>query len=160
MDQQVLILIGALAGAAVGAGGVLTSTLIEDRRERDHQRIQDAGVDYLRSVESYLASLHAAPFSKAAPRLLEKIVDRVLGESVNVLVLIVQRLLYGYRWERLLDAVVAASARLRVVAAAPLRAAMDEVQAFVASDLDLTSDEATQQWRDARERFIRVLQSQ
>lgn len=170
MDQQELILAGALGGASVGAAGVLASTLIanrasrrrwiEDRRERDHQRIQDAGVDYIRSVEAYLASLQAAPFSRRAPGLVERIVDRVLGESVNVLVLVVQRLLYGYRWERLLDAAVAASARLRVVAPAPLRAAMDEVQAFVASDLDLTSEAATEKWRDVRERFVRVLQSQ
>jgi hypothetical protein len=54
-------------------------------------------------------------------------VDWLLRDVLDLGARLLMRLLYGFRWERLLDRYVAASARLEIQASTELRALMQEM---------------------------------
>lgn len=158
-DRDIAILLA----AAIGVLGTLGATALAQRvalRESDRRessamalRLENAFVDYLASLDAIIGQVHVFPESQAKLGPITKVVERLLGDSLNILVLLFQRLIFGFRWERLLDDFYRANARLRVMAPPPLRSRMDEVRDILASDSIRT---ALQQapWRDTRERLI------
>lgn len=159
MDQLAVVLSG-----LVGAGAVLLATVIsnraakqqrgEDRRQLEQQRLEDACIEFVRSIDAYVAAIHSIPWGKRRANRLDKLADRYVGDFLALAALLLQRLLYGYRWEGLLDDVIAAGARLRVVAPSNVRTVMDEVHGLLKGGSDLGEEEGAQLWRDLRERLV------
>lgn len=157
----------ALVSGVVGAGGAILSAVVanragerqrrEERHHQDKQRVEDACVDFVRTLDSYIAALSMMPFAKRAPGRLDRLAERFFGDFLSFGALLLQRLLFGYRWERLLDDVIASSARLRVVAPKGIRTVMDEVHALLTSGPDLTKEEGARQWRELRDALTATL---
>jgi hypothetical protein len=152
-----------LLAAAIGVLGTLAATALAQRaarRESDRreiaalaQRLENAFVEYLASVDAIVGQVHVFPKSEAKLGPVARVVERLLGDSLHVFVLLLQRLIFGFRWERLLDDFFRANARLHVLAPPLLRARMDEVRDVLASE-DIRTALKKTPWRETRERLI------
>ena len=139
MDEQTLAL---LIVGLIGAGGAIGQSIVSNRfarraaaevREEERKaELQDAYIEYLRSIDT-LAN-QAFVFPEEAPKLgpVSRAVEKFLGNSVTVFVLLLQRVLFGSRLDRLVDDFVAANARLVVIAEPALIDAMDRIKALIA----------------------------
>ncbi len=152
-----------LLAAMIGMLGTLGATALVQRaarRESDRRdvialtsRLENAFVDYLAAVDAIIGQVHIFPESRGKLGPVSRAVERLLGDSLNIFVLLLQRLIFGFRWERLLDDFYRANARLRVIAPPLLRSQMDEARDILASE-NIRAAVQQARWRETRDQLI------
>lgn len=160
MEQETLAV---LLGSAMGAGGAIGASLVAHRyairvqrsesRDRDRRAFEDAFVSYLGAVDAVVGQVFVFSGEPGDLNRLERAIERLLGPALEVLVVVVQRLLFGFRWERVLDHFYAANARLLVQAPEALREVMSEVVRLFASP-NVRAALMAAPWRTVRRQLL------
>lgn len=160
MDGQTiaLLIVGFIgAGGAIGQSIVSNrfarSTAAEAREEARRADLEAAYVEYLRSIDSLANQAFVFPEGAAQFGPVSRAVERLLGGSLIVFVLLLQRAVFGPRLDRLVDDFVAANAKLVVMAPAGLIDAMDRIKALIAQP-NFRRTVSSPEWAAARRQLV------
>lgn len=157
-DGQAAVLIAAAIGAAGAIGASVVAFVFQRQMWREASR-RDAGLrvdaafaDYLRAVDSLVAQMILAPHPRPLNRLM-KVLDRLLGDVLEMAAHFLHRSLYGFRWERLLDSFYASHAQL-IVVLPDLRGALGTAHKVLFEQGSFAEQEQIERWKQARETLI------